>query len=48
MLEDSLRLYLAEQRAKKAEPATWQLPVSDAGAPRAGVDLNDTSELLEL
>jgi len=48
ILEDSLRFYLAELKARKPEQADWSLPVSDAGPPRAGVDLNDTSELLEL
>ena len=48
ILEDSLRLYLAEHKTERLKHAEWVLPVSDAGAPCAGVDLNDTSALLEL
>ena len=48
ILEDSLRLYLAEQKRNRTGGVPWTLPVSNAGIPRTGVDLNDSSELLEL
>ncbi len=48
IFEESLRLYLAEQRIRKVEPSGWTLPVCDAGKPVRGVNLHDTSELLEL
>ena len=50
IFEDSIRLYLAEHHRSEGRRRgeDWALPVSDAGAPVPGVDLNDTSELLEL
>ena len=49
ILEDSLRSYLAEHASGKPRRGDGrELPVSDAGPPVAGVDLNDTSDLLEL
>lgn len=48
IFEEGLRLYLAEQRVRKVEPAGWTLPVCDAGRAVRGVNLQDTSELLEL
>ena len=49
VVEDSLRKYLAEARAEADRPRpSRELPVTDAGTVVAGVDLDDTSELLEL
>lgn len=48
ILEDSLRLYLAEHRSQSSQPPDWVLPLSDAGKPAPGLDLNDVSELLDL
>ena len=49
VLEYSLRAYLA---AVSAEPAQskgrFHLPVGDGGKPVKGVDLNDTSALLDI
>lgn len=48
VVEDSLRRYLAAAREERAgRPVDWRLPVIDAGPPVPGVDLDDTSELLE-
>ena len=48
VVEDSLRRYLAEARSERDErPLDWELPVIDAGVPVLGLDLDDTSELLE-
>lgn len=47
VLEESLRLYLSEQRLLlRQEPAS--LPLLTGPAPVAGVDLDDTSRLWEL
>ena len=49
IFEDSLRLYLAEHRSRRpVRREQWALPVSNAGAPAADIDLNDTSAMLEL
>lgn len=49
IVEDSLRKYLAEERAEADESRTaWKLPVLDGGPPAPGVDLNDTSALWEV
>jgi hypothetical protein len=48
IFEESLRLYLAEQRQQEARSSPMSLPLGDMGAVVEGVDLNDTSELLEL
>ncbi|MBI2898483.1 MAG: DUF2191 domain-containing protein [Deltaproteobacteria bacterium] len=49
ILEDSLRMYLAtvpaEMRKKRGR---FRLPVADGGKPRAGIDLTDTSALMEI
>jgi hypothetical protein len=47
--EDRLRVYLAAvpQEARK-RAGRFRLPVADDGKPSAGVDLTDTSALLEL
>ena len=48
LVEESLRRYLAEARSAVDEPPpVWELPTIDAGPPLPGVDLDDTSELLE-
>jgi hypothetical protein len=48
VIEDSLRKYLAEYRAGglRARDAR-KIPLLDGGEPVAGVDLDDTSELME-
>ena len=48
IFEDSLRLYLAEHQARPTSTEDWVLPVSDAGRPAPGIDMDDTSKLLEL
>jgi len=48
IFEDSLRLYLTEHRSQSSPPSGWALPLSDAGKPVPGLDLNDVSELLDL
>ena len=49
ILEDSLRKYLADCSAdEEFGRSSWELPVIDAGAPVADIDLNDTSALWEL
>jgi hypothetical protein len=49
ILEESLRAYLASERGRQQEhEGSITLPVMDGGAPRSGVDLNDTSALWEL
>jgi hypothetical protein len=49
ILEDSLRMYLANapERAKK-KAGKFRLPVADGGKPVRGVDLQDTSALMEI
>lgn len=49
VLEDSLRMYLsaAPARAKKGA-GRFRLPLGDGGRPVRGVNLDDTSALLEL
>lgn len=46
LFEDSLRLYLGEQRRAQAEPAP--LPLLRDPVPVAGIDLDDTSRLWDL
>lgn len=48
LFEDSLRLYLGEQRLRLAKDAPAPLPVLRDPAPVAGIDLDDTSRLWEL
>ena len=47
LVEDSLRHYLAAESSLDKPKRPFRLPVMDGGAPRPGVDLTDTSELLE-
>jgi hypothetical protein len=47
VMDDALRLFLAHQRSRVSSPRT-DLPVCNAGEPLPGVDLNDTSKLLEI
>ena len=48
LLEDALRALLAEAK-RLPDPATGGgLPFMDGGKPRAGLDLTDTSALLDL
>jgi hypothetical protein len=49
VLEDSLRAYLtmvSEQKKQTKRP--FELPVGDGGKPLRGVDLNDTSSLMDI
>ena len=47
LLEEALRSLLSDaRRAPTAKPAP-ELPFMDGGAPKKGVDLNDTSKLWE-
>lgn len=48
IVEDGLRKYLAEERMKARSRPPRSLPLIDAGQPRAGLDLDDTSALWEL
>lgn len=48
LFEDSLRLYLGEQRLRLAKDAPAPLPVLRDPVPVAGIDLDDTSRLWEL
>ena len=48
IFEESIRLYLAEQKKLKQEFTPTTLPIGDMGPLVNGIDLNDTSELLEL
>ncbi len=49
LLEDSLRKYLADDRAARDDtPTRASMPVVDAGPPVGGVDFNDTSALWDL
>lgn len=48
LFEDSLRLYLGEQRLRRAQDAPAPLPLLRDPVPVAGVDLNDTSRLWEM
>ena len=47
IVEESLRSFLSEQRARSAEPPP-PLPVVRDAAPRHGIDLDDTSRLWEI
>lgn len=49
VLEDSLRMYLssAHLRAKR-RARRFSLPIADGGKPARGVDLRDTSALVEI
>jgi hypothetical protein len=49
ILEDSLRMYLASapQRAKRKQ-GKFHLPVADGGKPARGINLEDTSALMEI
>lgn len=48
VFEDSLRLYLGEQRLRRAQAEPAPLPLLRDPVPVEGVDLNDTSRLWEL
>jgi hypothetical protein len=48
LFEDSLRLYLGEQRLRHAQDAPGPLPLLRDPAPVAGIDLDDTSLLWDL
>ena len=49
VLEDSLRAYLAALPEKPTRAKErFRLPIGDGGKPVKGVDLNDTSALLEI
>jgi hypothetical protein len=49
VIEEALRLVLAQRRGGKSfKIKDFELPACDAGKPLPGVDLNDTSKLLEI
>jgi hypothetical protein len=48
LFEDSLRLYLGEQRLRRAQEVPPPLPLLRDAAPVTGIDLDDTSLLWEL
>ncbi len=48
LFEDSLRLYLGEQRSRQAQDAPAPLPLLRDAVPVAGIDLGDTSRLWEI
>lgn len=48
IVEESVRLYLSEQRTQRTRSAVEPLPVLRKPAVRKGVDLDDTSRLWEL
>jgi Arc/MetJ family transcription regulator len=48
LVEDSLRLYLGEQRLRRAQAEPAPLPLLRGPVPVAGVDLDDASRLWEL
>ncbi len=47
LVEDSLRRYLAGDSAPVPRAKRFRLRMMDGGAPLPGVDLTDTSDLLE-
>jgi hypothetical protein len=47
LIEDSLRRYLSSEPRGAAPAKRHRLRVMDGGAPLRGVDLTDTSDLLE-
>jgi hypothetical protein len=47
LVEDSLRQYLAAESSPEKPRKPFRLPMMDGGAPRPGIDLTDTSDLLE-
>jgi hypothetical protein len=48
LFEDSLRLYLGEQRRGRAQAEPAPLPLLREPVPVAGIDLDDTSRLWEI
>ncbi len=49
IVEDGLRKYLAEERlSAQSRRSPRELPIIDAGRPRSGLDLDDTSVLWDL
>ena len=47
LVEDSLRKYLAEETAGRSPERRPRLRLMDGGEPLPGIDLTDTSELIE-
>jgi hypothetical protein len=48
LFEDSLRLYLGEQRSQRAQAGPTPLPLLRDPVPVEGIDLDDTSRLWDL
>lgn len=48
LFEDSLRLYLGEQRLRRAQTGPEPLPLLRDPMPVEGIDLDDTSRLWDL
>ena len=48
VVEDALRLFVGERRRVRPRGRKAHLPVCDAGPPLPGVDLDDSSRLLEI
>ncbi len=48
IIQESLRNFLAEERAKAGRASLAELPVNSTAVPVGGVDLTDTSALLEV
>ena len=48
LFEDSIRLYLGEQRLRRAQAEPAPLPLLRDPVPVEGIDLDDTSRLWEL
>ena len=48
VVEDALRLFISHHRRVRRGAGKVDLPVCNAGKPLPGVDLNDTSKLLEM
>ena len=48
LFEDSLRLYLGEQRLRRTQAVPAPLPLLRDAVPVAGIDLDDTSRLWEI
>ena len=47
LVEDSLRKYLADEAGKPTVGKRPRLRLMDGGEPRPGIDLTDTSDLIE-
>jgi hypothetical protein len=48
VLEDALRAFLALERHGRRRPGKAKLPTFDGGGPMPGVDLDNSSDLLEV